>query len=206
MMSFGKFVLLSISSVALLLLGASQAAALNSLELSPTAQTINIGDQVDISLTMNFGEAATGGGLEVSYDGEALSFVSFVFDELFTGNFGLTSSPDGATTNPITIGFGFFTMVPPYGFSGEQVVGTMTFEALPTGSGTTSTVATGASSYLPGPFYGPADPFAPMVISYGSTQVTVANPVPVPVVPEPSTALLLLVGLAGMSYRPVRKD
>lgn len=204
MMSFGKFVLLSISSVALLLLGASQAAALNSLELSPTAQTINIGDQVDISLTMNFADAVSGGGLEVSYDGAALSFVSFVFDELFTGNFGLTSSPDGATTNPITIGFGFFTMVPPYGFSGEQVVGTMTFEALPTGSGTTSTVATGASSYLPGPFYGPADPFAPMVISYGSTQVTVANPVPV--VPEPSTALLLLVGLAGLSYRPVRKD
>ena len=166
-MSFGKFVLLSISSVALLLLGASQAAAMNSLELSPTSQTVNIGDQVDISLTMNFGEAATGGGLEVSYDGEALSFVSFVFDELFTGNFGLTSSPDGSTSNPITIGFGWFSMAPPHGWSGEQVVGTITFEALATGSGTTSTVATGASPTLPGPFYGPGNPYAPMVISYG---------------------------------------
>jgi hypothetical protein len=154
---------------------------------------------------MNFAGEVSGGGLEVWYDGAALSFVSFVFDELFTGNFGLTYSPDGATTNPITVGFGFFSMVPPYGgFSGAQVIGTMTFEALPTGSGTTSMVATGASSVLPGPFYGPADPFAPMVISYGSTQVTVANSVPV--VPEPSTALLLLVGLAGLSYRPVRKD
>ena len=78
MMSFGKFVLISISSVALLLLGASQAAALNSLELSPAAQTINIGDQVDISLTMNFAGEVSGGGLEVWYDGAALSFVSFV--------------------------------------------------------------------------------------------------------------------------------
>ena len=204
-MSFGKFVLLSITSVALLLIGASQAAAFNSFELSSVTQTVNAGDQFNVSLYMDFDglTPTTGGGLEISYDREALSFLSFVFDAGFTGNFGLHSSE--SATNPVMIGFGFFDMNPPFGWSGEQMIGTMTFEGLATATGTTSMIESGPSLYLPGPFYGPVDPYTPLNIdSYGSTEVTVAAAVWV--VPEPSTALLLLVGLAGLSYRPVRKD
>jgi hypothetical protein len=196
-MSAGKFVLSLFSSIAaLVILSASQAAALNSIELSPTTQSVTVGDQVNISLNMNFDDLTTGGGLEVSYDALALSFVSFSFDVGFGGNFGLSAPTDGDQANPFTIGFGFFSMAPPYGANGQHLIGTLVFEALAPGIGT---ISTGASSFIPGPFYGPADPMNPLVVEFGSTQVMVASPAPIP---EPSTALLLLVGLTGLSAFP----
>ena len=196
-MSAGKSVLFLFASIAaLVMLGASQAAALNSIELAPATGTVTAGDQVNISLNMNFDDYTTGGGLEVSYDALALSFVSFSFDAGFGGNFGLSAPTDGDQTNPFTIGFGFFTMAPPYGVNGQHLIGTLVFEALAPGIGT---ISTGASSYIPGPFFGPADPYNPMVVTYGSTQVLVSSPAPIP---EPSTALLLLVGLTGLTAFP----
>jgi hypothetical protein len=88
--------------------------------------------------------------------------------------------------------------VPSSNVVGQHVVGTLIFEALLPGS---RTVFTAASSGLPGPFYGPVAPFPELVVNYGSAQVTVPGPVPVP---EPSTALLFLVGLAGLSCRSLR--
>ena len=196
-MSAGKFVLSLFSSIAaLVMLSASQAAALNLIELSPTTQAVTVGDQVDISLNMNFDDLTTGGGFEVSYNGLALSFVSFSFDAGFGANFGLSAPTVGDQTNPFTIGFGFFTLAPPYGVNGQHLIGTLVFEALAPGIGT---ISTGASSFIPGPFYCPADPFNPMVVTYGSTQVLISSPAPIP---EPSTALLLLVGLTGLSAFP----
>lgn len=193
-----KVILLLISSVSVLLLGASQAAAFNSIELSPVTQAVNVGDQVSIAVMMNFSEPTVGGGLEVSYDAVGLSFVSFSFDAGFAGNFGFTSPAAGDQTNPITIGFGFF-QVPSSSIVGQLVVGTLIFEALTPGSRTVFTAA--SSGLAPGPFYSPAAPFGELTVHYGSAQVTVPGPVPVP---EPSTALLFLVGLAGLSCRSLR--
>lgn len=200
MMSFRKFVLLSISSVALLLLGASQATALNSLELGQATQD---GDHLNISLMMNFEDRTNGGGLEILFDSSVFSFVSFDFDSGFSGFPGF-SSVNHLAENEISVSFGFFTFAPPYGWMGAQTVGALTLKALSTtGVGTTSTVTTAASALIPGPFYGAVNGQSIQLdVAYGSTEVTVASPV----VPEPSTALLLLVGLAGLSYRPVRKE
>ena len=199
-MSAGKFVLSLFASIAaLVILSASQAAALNSIELTPATGTVAAGDQINISLIMNFDDLMTGGGLEFSYDAVGLSFVSFSFDVGFGGNFGLSAPAAGDSTNPLSIGFGFFSTAPPYGVSGEHLIGTLVFEALAPGIGLTSTISTGASSVFPGPFFGPADPINPMVVEFGSTQVMVSSPAPIP---EPSTALLLLVGLTGLSAFP----
>ena len=199
-MSAGKFVLSLFASIAaLVILSASQAAALNSIELTPATGTVAAGDQINISLIMNFDDLMTGGGLEFSYDAVGLSFVSFSFDVGLGGNFGLSAPTAGDPTNPLSIGFGFFSTAPPFGVSGEHLIGTLVFEALAPGIGLTSTISTGASSVFPGPFYGPADPYNPMVVEFGSTQVMVSSPAPIP---EPSTALLLLVGLTGLSAFP----
>ena len=199
-MSSGKFSLSLFASIAaLVMFSASQAAALNSIELTPATQTVTVGAQVNISLTMDFDDLTTGGGFEVSYDSLGLSFVSFSFDPAYGGFTGVEMAPAaGGSDNPFTIGFGFFSTAPPFGVSGQSVIGTLVFEALAQGIGTTSTISTSSSSSIPGPFYGPADA-NPLVVAYGSTQVVVLSPAPIP---EPSTALLLLVGLTGLSAFP----
>jgi hypothetical protein len=208
MMSVSKFVLLSISSAALLLLGASQAAALNSIELAPATDSVNVGEQISIPLIMNFTESTVGGGFELSYVSAQVSFSSFAWnDSLWLDANLLSAFPQVAIPTdpaaPMTFRFGFFAMgTTPFGISGQNLlVGTMVFDALTPG---TSMITTAYSSSQPGPFYGVTAPFPELVVNFGSTQITV-NSAPA-TVPEPSTALLFLVGLAGLSCRSVRKN
>ena len=111
---------------------AGPAFALNSIDLDPASLTVNQGENFSIQLTMNFDEATVGGGLEVTYTTN-VSFVSFEFNPSLTSTFGLTGPTNNAPGQPLEIGFGFFTMAPPFGVSGSHVVGTFTFNALAVG-------------------------------------------------------------------------
>lgn len=175
---------------------AAPASALNSIVLDPNFLTVTEGENFTIQLVMDFDEATTGGGLEITHD-SLVSFISFDFDPTFVGNFGLSAPADNEVVQPLEIGFGFFTLAPPFGVSGRHVVGTITFEAL--GVGATQFVTTAASGFNPGPFYGPADPMTPMTVSYGSSAITIESAQPVP---EPTTSLLMFLGLAGLSLYP----
>ncbi len=166
---------------------AGPAFALNSIDLDPASLTVNQGENFSIQLTMNFDEATVGGGLEVTYTTN-VSFVSFEFNPSLTNTFGLSGPANSAPGQPLEIGFGFFTMSDPPGVSGSHVIGTFTFNALAVGP--TQFITTASSALSPGPFYGPADPLVPMTVSFGSSAVTV--------VPEPSTAILMFLGLLGL--------
>jgi hypothetical protein len=159
-------------------------------------QTVAEGENFSIQLSMDFDEATTGGGLQISYD-SLVSFISFDWDESFMANFGRTAPADNEAAQPITLGFGYFSFAPPFGFSGQHDIGTLTFQAL--GAGATQFVTAAASSLIPGPFYGPANPSAPMTLSYGQAEIEI---VPVVPVPEPSASLLMFLGLAGLSFYP----
>ena len=207
MMSVSKFVLLSISSVALLLLGSSQAAALNSIAVVPLTNPVTVGDEVSVSLVMNFTDATIGGSVDVSFEPGAISFSSFSFNTLLGTDANLSLVLQGTNlpadpADPMTVHFGFMAQAEATaGLSGQNlVVGTLVFDAVAPG---TSTITTAYSLSSTGPFYNAEAPFSEMVVSFGSAQIAVT---PAPVVPEPSTALLFLVGLAGLSCRSVRKN
>lgn len=189
MMSFGKFVLLAISSAALLLLGASQASAfgVNSIYLTPPDQSVVSGGTFDVNLVMNFDDVTSGGGVEITFDPLVL-FQSFSFDPAFTQNFVPITPVDGETTQPLNIGFGFFVPVAPYGEVGLHTIGTLTFQAV--GIGTTQMITTGASALgtSPGPFY--SSPGATLLpVNFSGASVSILP------IPEPSTAILLGLGL-----------
>jgi len=190
---------LLLSTFALVSLFASTASAQNSIILSPSMQTVEEGEAFSIQLSMDFGEATTGGGFDISYD-SLVSFISFDFDENFVANFGLSAPADYETAQPLSVGFGFFSFAPPFGFSGQHTIGTLTFQAL--GVGATQFVTTAASSLIPGPFYSPANPMTPMTVSYGEAGIDIVPVPPLVPVPEPSATLLMFLGLAGLSVYP----
>jgi hypothetical protein len=121
-----------------------------------------------------------------------VTFQSFSFDPLFTGNFGLSSPADAETILPLEIGFGFFfPNGPDFGESGLHKVGTLSFLAV--GAGATQMITTGPSALSPGPFFDPAA--TPLDVSFSGAVVNIAS------VPEPSTALLIGLGLICFSSR-----
>jgi hypothetical protein len=183
-----------ISTLMWFLMSASSASALNMISLDCGAGSVGSGDQFVVDVTMNFAESTGGGGMEI-YLNENLSFVSFTFDTIFSGNFGLLNptngSGNGSAGSPLEIAFGFFSAMPPWGYSGEQTIGQIVLQAGAPGS--VGSITAGASSFNPGPFYGFDDVNTPMNVQFGATSVTI--------MPEPSTALLLGIGLLGISAR-----
>ena len=179
---------------ALALAGVSFAApafALNMVYLDPSAVSVNEGETFAIQLKMNFTDPTVGGGVEISYDA-MVEFVSFDFNQTMFSNPMLNMGPaDNDPNQPLEVGFGAFFMAPPFGITGEHVVGTMTFRALGTGHTQFITSAASPLGTVPGPFYGPGAT-TPLAVSFGTSAVTV-------VVPEPSTAVLLSLGLVGLA-------
>jgi hypothetical protein len=128
--------------------------------------------EVDMGLVLS--EITVGGGIGVEYDATRLEFVSFRFDP--TGPTSFTSAPvDGSQAQPLAISGGWATLTPPFGVSGTQPFGTLTFRVISDGNATISAVD-GIAPF--GPFAGATG--TPLVVTDASITINVDPPNPTP--------------------------
>lgn len=118
--------LLLTSTIALYFMVASVVQAA-SVSLNPDALVQNPGDVFTLDLMMDFsGDATLGGGIDIFYDADAISFLSFDFS---TSTLNLDPAfsrlPDEQPGVLSGLAFGHFD-----GVSGPGVVGTLSFEAM----------------------------------------------------------------------------
>lgn len=169
------------------------ASALNSILPIFSAISVEEGSTFTIDIMMDFDEITVGGGVEVTF-GPSVTFQSFAFDSGFPGVWGVSGPANDETAQPLNIGFGLFLPIAPFGFSGQHLVGTLTFLAGNAGSWNVGTAGSPAGSPT-GPFASPYTPYDSLEVSYGSTLVQVTP------VPEPSSAALMALGLAFLATR-----
>jgi hypothetical protein len=192
-----KSILANAIAVAIVIVGLSStsANALNIIGLSPASQSVQVGSDFAIDIFMDFDEVVIGGGFEVTFDSSELSFLTFRFDQNFTANIFMLAPVDGEVDLPLEIAFGWLDFSGGGGPTGPTTVGQLTFRA--EGPGPAVIVMTSSSSSNPGPYYAPGNASSPLAVEFGSTTLDVIAP-PV-LVPEPQSALLLVVGLIGLA-------
>ena len=94
---------------------------------------------IQFDMGLDLSEITVGGAIGVEYDETRLEFVSFRFDPMGPTSF--TSAPaDESQTQPLAIGGGWATLIPPFGVSGVQPFGTLTFRVISDGNATISAV------------------------------------------------------------------
>ena len=158
----------------------SQAAiAASSVRLEPASPgiVIQIGDIVPFDLLMDFSADPTiGGGVDIQFNPDVLTFVSFTFNPAFPTDPAFTRQPDvmaGGALN--SLGFGSFS-----GLSSGRVG---TFEFQGSGAGTTGIELLGDgrpgdTAVVAGQFFSAVN-FLTQPVSFNGLSVTVV-PVPVP--------------------------
>jgi len=139
---------------------AGNAQALNEITLTAEVSEVEVGNQIDLLLEMDFLEATTGGGIRVAYDPTVLEFVSFTFDpQLHDPHqaFHATGPDDNSAAIPDPqigphqeVAFGWMVFDPPYGADGSRSIGTFTFNALQEGQTALAIWESEATSW--GPF------------------------------------------------------
>ncbi len=142
---------------------AGNAQALNEITLTAEVSEVSeveVGNQIDLLLEMDFLEATTGGGIRVAYDPTVLEFVSFTFDpQLHDPHqaFHATGPDDNSAAIPDPqigphqeVAFGWMVFDPPYGADGSRSIGTFTFNALQEGQTALAIWESEATSW--GPF------------------------------------------------------
>lgn len=159
---------------------APAASAQNIVLLTPFSQSIELEDpSVTVDLEIDFADITVGGGVEVTYDATRLSFDSFEFEPGL--EFLLVGPEQGAVGQPLVIGAGLILFTPPFGVSGLQTIGTLTFTPVAAGE---AFVQTSASSVFPGPFASPGSG-APLPATFSGATIDV---------PEPGFATGLVIG------------
>lgn len=155
------------------------------ISLTPLLQEVALGEQVSLTVEMDFSDDATiGGGFDTFFDPNFVRFVSFTFDNALGDDPAFRTNPQGLTNEVSEIGFGNFN-----GISGPTVVGTMVFDTIATGS-TAFTMADNDTRL--GPFFS-ADTSLQQVVTYTGADLTIAA------VPLPPGLLLLMSGIIGVS-------
>ncbi len=142
---------------------AGNAQALNEITLTAEVSEVSeveVGNQIDLLLEMDFLEATTGGGIRVAYDPTVLEFVSFTFDpQLHDPHqaFHATGPDDNSAAIPDPqigphqeVAFGWMVFDAPYGADGSRSIGTFTFNALQEGQTALAIWESEATSW--GPF------------------------------------------------------
>ena len=168
-------------AAALLLTGAAHAAP--QVQISPTTASLLPGEVVDVTITgTGFDMVMVGGGLSLQWNPDVLDLQSVVMDT--TWEFKSTGGElDAAAGTLSDMYFNSFI-----GRSGSFGIATLRFVA--DNPGSTQLTMTDAADY---PF---GDEMAGVVpVSFTGANITVTA------VPEPSAALLLLGGLAGLAWR-----
>ena len=148
--------------------------AQNVVRLTPATSSADLGSTtVGFDLEIDFTDVTTGGGVEVTYDATRLTFISFTFSGDTNPAFDSGPMP-GETTQPLTIGAGWFIVDPPFGVTGLHTIGTFRFEAIAVGS---AGLATAESPTSPGPWFGPG-PGGPLSVTYEGATVDIVIAAP----------------------------
>ncbi len=180
-------------------LSASSASALNIISLTPATAVAEVGDLISFDLSMDFDAPLQGGGIQIAFDDSLLQFSSFGFDALLADEATLRCHPGTPTPNcnetlppNLEIGWGVFMSDP---LTGPHLIGTLVLEAI--GAGETLLTMTESIGF-PGSFYSPDQSLIAPTLEGASISIGASA------VPEPTTALLLGMGLTALSVRSRR--
>jgi hypothetical protein len=178
--------------------GISLSANAVSVFLSPSDQTVNVGDSVSVTLMWDFtGNAALGGGTDFAWDPAGLSMTSIVFNGVFGSGPGQFDPAFTRCDNENCSGDGFIDGLATGNFAGlgdpgPISVATVTFDALAAGI---FLIDISEDAGIAGPFIS-AITFGPYTdLTFGDAMITVAG------VPLPAAAWLMIGGLGALLSR-----
>jgi hypothetical protein len=172
---------------------ARSAFADNAIALRSVRGPIEVGEIVEIDLSMAFDDPTIGGGFQVEFDSERLEFVEFQFDDDLQDDPRYrctTETPSCATRrseNRAPIGFGHFD-----GLAGERPIGRLRLRGLTPGTSPVSLVALSTT----GDF----------VDLTGQKLAIESEGLEITVVPEPGMFAMLASGVLCLSRRARRGD
>lgn len=168
---------------AALLIGGAAHAAAPQLQISPNAASLLPGEMLELTIAgSGFDMLTVGGGLSLQWNPDVLDLDSVVLDAgtwEFNRNAGLLDAASGTLSDMYFNSFA--------GRSGSFAIATLRFVADQPGS--TQLAMSGSVDFPFGDEMGDVIP-----VGFQGASITVA-------VPEPSAALLLLAGLAGLAWR-----
>lgn len=181
---------LIVAAIAILGMSSTSANAVNLIDFGPASQSMEVGSEFTLDIMMYFDDVTVGGGLEVTFS-SGLTFLSFDFNPAFTANFGLLGPDPGSVAPVLDIAFGWLIFTGIGGETGTHNVGQLRFRA--DGPGPVEIVLAEESNSAAGPYYGPANLNSALDVDFGSATINVLP------IPEPHTAVLLGMGLLGLS-------
>lgn len=177
----------------LLTVSISSVASAASILLVPTSPIINVraSDLVTFDVVMDFSgdtnglgsDITLGGGFDIIFDSSQLQFQS-----LTNANIGDFANRDPDIFDGLLESWSFASFD---GLTGPALVGSVDFFVLASGVPGSSIVSTGPTSGVGGPFVSGVDFVTILNVDYNSIRVTS--------VPEPASALFILIGLGILS-------